>query len=504
MNIVDIMNKAIIWGRVSTTVQEIEAQVNELRLLALSKGYDDVYVIQSKGASAIKQNDLYREEVDLLLNTLKTNTEYKTVFVWEISRLARVESTFHLIKEFLVQNKIQLYVKNPELELLDSDGNEKLGVSLAFSMLATLARQEMSIKQARFKRGKTTAKAQGRFVGGKLAFGYVTDHNGYIKPQERDSETVRYIFNEYVNTDKGCNVIYKDVFKKGYLCRKVYKYSSMNSAIVRILKNRKYIGEDNYPQIVDKETFEKAQIKLSKRNKPRQKKHLFLSTGLLIDTDGYKYFGCYDKRAYKNEKTLQCVSLNGMDSIIWDAAIILNDFYQDGRIDELHEEYVRKFNEAIVEFGLKNEEVKDIEQQKEKLNTLFIRGRIRNELYESQYKELEKREIKLKGELAKCASQNEQLMFLIDSTSRASAELNNMSIEAIETSQIDDNGERYDIIHQVVEKALLRKIRRGEYIITIFNKVGYLKELEYHYISRGRTITITRDNENINMIKTHP
>ena len=104
------MDKAIIWGRVSTIQQEVESQVKELVEMAIRDGYkkSNLTIIKSEGASAIKQNELYVREVNKLISTLDNDSTIKCVYVWEVSRLARVELPFYTMKDYFVRNKISL------------------------------------------------------------------------------------------------------------------------------------------------------------------------------------------------------------------------------------------------------------------------------------------------------------------------------------------------------------------------------------------------------------
>lgn len=107
-----------------------------------------------------------------------------------------------------------------------------------------------------------------------------------IIPEE--AEIVKYIFNEYINTDKGTYLIAKDLNKKGY--KGINGKEFAGTTINGILHNRKYTGcyvankkytnkidkinrkndekdwivrENAFEAIIDKETFDKAQEKLN-------------------------------------------------------------------------------------------------------------------------------------------------------------------------------------------------------------------------------------------------
>ena len=95
--------KAIIWLRVSTNKQELDSQKHDLVELAKLEGYQEsqLIYIEGLGASAIKQDDLYKEIVDQLYSKLDSEP-IADVYIWEISRLARVESVFDEIRDRLI------------------------------------------------------------------------------------------------------------------------------------------------------------------------------------------------------------------------------------------------------------------------------------------------------------------------------------------------------------------------------------------------------------------
>ena len=189
--------KCIIWCRVSTVVQDIEAQKSEMIELAKLEGYDifDMLILESKGASAIKLNDLYKNEVNELIELINSRNDIKCVYVWEISRLARNEEFFYKMKNEIVSKKIQLRVKTPDLKLLNDDGTINAGQELALNIMVTLAKQEMELKKNRLQRGRQRMANMNKWIGGNLSFGYTYDKlSKEIIPNEEESKLVQYIF----------------------------------------------------------------------------------------------------------------------------------------------------------------------------------------------------------------------------------------------------------------------------------------------------------------------
>ena len=79
----------------------------------------------------------------------------------------------------------------------------------------------------------------------RLCYGY-TIRDGRLEIQEKEAENIRKIFKNYL----AGNALIKSADLAG-----VKKNSS---SVKRILTNKKYLGNEIYPKIIDRESFEKA------------------------------------------------------------------------------------------------------------------------------------------------------------------------------------------------------------------------------------------------------
>jgi DNA invertase Pin-like site-specific DNA recombinase len=183
---------------------------------------------------------------------LNNNQDCKTVFIWEISRLARTEKVLHSIKEWLVSRGVQLHIFDKRISLLQRDGSEDPNTGLIFSILGSFASQEAKQIKARFNRGKAANKELGRYNGGKMKYGYKTDGNGYFIPNESEAEIVKLTFEMYATGKYSHTSLTKELMERGYQLhlRKVTK----------ILQDKCYYGgtEIKYPPLVSKELFDKC------------------------------------------------------------------------------------------------------------------------------------------------------------------------------------------------------------------------------------------------------
>lgn len=161
------MKTAVILARVSTVTQDFERQINELKLFALSSGINVVKIFANK-ISGAKNND-ERSEIVELIQYVKENHVDK-VLVLEISRLGR--NTLEALKviELLNQEKICLFVKNYNIETLDSSGNVNPMAQFLITILLEVARMERTTIRQRMESGYALHIQNSGAVGRKTGY----------------------------------------------------------------------------------------------------------------------------------------------------------------------------------------------------------------------------------------------------------------------------------------------------------------------------------------------
>lgn len=86
----------------------------------------------------------------------------------------------------------------------------------------------------------------------RLCYGY-TIRDGKLEVQEKEAENIRKIFKNYL----AGNALIKSADLAGI--------KKNSSSVKRMLTNEKYLGNDIYPKIIDRESFEKAGQMLKER-----------------------------------------------------------------------------------------------------------------------------------------------------------------------------------------------------------------------------------------------
>ena len=420
------MKKCIIWCRVSTFAQEFERQKKELVEMAIKDGFEteNQIIIGSAGASAIKMNDIYKNEVNKLFETINTDEDVTTLYAWEISRLARNYLEFYKIYKLIEEKHLQLIIKIDNIRLLNDDGKKNPGSEIIMNIMMTFAKQEMETKKERFKSGKIQKASLGIWTGGKLSYGYTINEKKHIVINDLEAENVRYIFNSYI-AGKSQRQLAEEFYKKGV--------SITLSLINRILHNERYTGksfkfkydeldehnklkisnlERSYPKIISIEDFEKCQ-EISKKNNVKPKaKNIYYADGILICPDcggrcsvqktSYHCFNAHNKymkysiredSVDKEEKLKnQCtnklnLSVNVLDSLLWEQ-VKWREFssLQQTNLEEIanYELEIDKEKEKIEEA---NKHLIEVKKKKKRLAMTYTEGDIdKNDYYDLKSK----------------------------------------------------------------------------------------------------------------------
>ena len=473
------MANAIIWGRVSTTRQELEAQVNELIGYAVNDGYnrDKLVIIKSAGASARKQNDLYKQEVEELLSTLDSDSTINCVYVWEVSRLARAELPFYKMKDYFITHKVQLIVKTPEIHLLKKDGTVDLGQEVILNLLVTLAKQEMEIKEKRFARGKARNKAEGKYNGGRIKLGYMLDATKHFIINPETVDLVRRIFTAYVNNEKSVDGIYRELVDLGIYHPKP-NVTKGNKQMNAILKDRAYIGEGFYPRIISDEVFEAAQAKMATHPKRHKSSEIFFCASIMKDAEtGYTFIADKSSVAYGMHLTRPkyYLSINACDMLCWfHASFLYNGMLSTDRKTNTVE-YQQKVEENKTKVSVKLRQIEELKKQIDRAIEMNISQPIHfsTEKMNAKIASVEKEIGKLKQEIVDLETDNARMNEFLNGETKY--------VNFAEKDLTDEM--KKEIIDKVIEKILVHKTDDGKYRLQVINKVGYVDNSYWIYES---------------------
>ena len=202
--------KAVIYTRVSTSSQDYQRQLEELRDYASRMNYEVVGEYSEKISGAKRVSE--REQLTEVLNLAHT-THIDKILIYECSRLSRRAVDFLQITEELTELGISLYIHQNGLETLQPDGKPNPIAQLVLGILAQFNSMERNLIRSRMESGYKHYRANGGIVGRK---------NGYKKPDE-----VLLSENDEV----------RKLLKKGYSLRNIAKITGRSVNTIRKVQN---------------------------------------------------------------------------------------------------------------------------------------------------------------------------------------------------------------------------------------------------------------------------
>lgn len=145
------MDKVVILGRVSTDRQDYQRQINELQEYCDKVGWEvvNVFVNKVSGAKSIEE----RTELQQMIEYIKEN-EVSRVVCLEVSRLGRNTLESLKVIQILSEHKVSLFIKNYNLETLDSNGKPNPITSLITTILLEIAAMERQTIRERMQSGQ--------------------------------------------------------------------------------------------------------------------------------------------------------------------------------------------------------------------------------------------------------------------------------------------------------------------------------------------------------------
>lgn len=387
------MNKCIILSRVSTQQQTLEQQTELLIKRAKKDGYDEksMIIIEDK-ESAIKLSINEREGIKKLKSTISENEDVDAVYIFEISRLGRRMDVLIEMRDYFVNNQIQLFIYSNNMYLLDDKKQITSNGELVFTLFAQFAESEMKDKKIRMTRGKRYKRSQNKYIGGGLAFGYTTNEYDEIIIDSEKADIVRWIFNEY-ERGQSYRSIGKELIMRGDIVSENYYAATMfvSSTINRI----QYTGakiEDKYiyPQIISKVQFENCQDIAHNKRKPKSNiKNIYYCKNLLkskesgLSLSPAKGISMY---VLDNKDTGEklYMNMNLCDSLTWHVVKMnrLNNSTFNSRVER--EDATEKKNITEKKLNQCDVRIEKLKKEQDRVFNLYIKGKISENRYDEE------------------------------------------------------------------------------------------------------------------------
>ena len=256
---------AVIYARYSSDNQReesIEGQIRECTAFAEKNGITILRHYIDRACSAKTDNrPAFQEMVKDSGKKL-----FDMVIVWKLDRFARNRYDSARYKAQLKRNGVKVVSATEVI----SEGAEG---TILESVLEGYAEYYSADLSEKVIRGRTENALKCKFNGGTLPIGYVVDEEQHFQIDPLTAPFVLDVFKEY---DKGATMKeLRDWLNENGIRNKLGKPLNYNS-IQHMLKNRRYIGEyqyrdvlipDGIPAIVPKELFDRVQEKIEKNKK---------------------------------------------------------------------------------------------------------------------------------------------------------------------------------------------------------------------------------------------
>lgn len=461
--------KAIILSRVSTLNQSLEQQTKELVEIAKKDGYKekDLINIENK-ESAIKNDEEHRLGLVEMKEAILNDPSINCVYVREVSRIGRRYDVLTSIKAFFVSHKIQLVVcGNTRIELLDKDGNVTLLGGIMFEIACQTATQEMEDKKIRFAQGRAKAVAEGKAGQGKVLYGYTTDNKDKtIEINEEEAEIVRWVFNEYVTTQKSCRSIFIELVENG-TWERLTSYDTGGDKIRKMINNLAYSGNNHlnkqhnelkYKAIVTEELQQQAinKCQSARAMSKYSHKYVYYAKSLVKCTCGHTMIANLNTTCYVCPTCHRHHSLNYLDYVAWNEATVIKTLKmkEDSTVEKENAISSIADNNKKIDAATKRlEEIDELEVEIAS-TALMISNKEKREAFKTKKLEAVTDERKkLNQTLLKLKSDNKQLQQFLDDFNTNKKLASDMYLASVE-----DDKDRKEIINDAIESIRLEDI----------------------------------------------
>ena len=405
------MKTAVIYARYSSerqTDQSIESQLRVCNEYALR---NEILVVDTYIDKAMSGTNDNRRNFQRMLKDA-TKKAWDIVLVYRIDRFSRNKYEMAIHKKTLRDNGIKL------ISAMENIPDTPEGIILE-SLLEGMAEYYSAELSQKVKRGMVETRQKGHFPGGYLLFGYKVVNKKILIDEEK-AEIVKYVFSEYLN-GKTIKEVTQMLNDEGFYHRG--KKFDMN-VVNRMLRNTKYIGiythdgityTNTYPQIIDKNIFEKVNQKLDVNKYGKHNKDIvYLLKGKIIC--GYcghtisaetgtskagkvmRYYKCFGRK-HNNNCTKKTIRKEPLENLILNTITeIINEPNNINKLSELIYEYHQQLLEKQSKLKLLLKEKSETEKSIRNLVNAIENG-ISTKFTKERLEELETKLIDIDGKI---------------------------------------------------------------------------------------------------------
>jgi DNA invertase Pin-like site-specific DNA recombinase len=199
----------------------------------------------------------------MILDAKKHAFQY--VIVYKLDRFARNRYDSAVYKHKLKQNGVKV------LSAMESIGDNPESIILEAVLEASAEYYSVDLSQ-KIKRGSRDSAMKGQFVGGSVPFGYKNVDKHLVVDEEK-APIIKYVFEQYAAGVPKKDII-DELNARGWKSKVGKPFG--NTAFQTALKCEKYLGilrwndvviEGGCPALIDKDTFDKVQERISENKR---------------------------------------------------------------------------------------------------------------------------------------------------------------------------------------------------------------------------------------------
>lgn len=238
------LEKAYIYTRVSTEMQvdgfSLSAQKEDILKFAQFRNIQIVGEFSDEGKSGKSDK---RPEFMEMMDAIKTNKDgVKYVIVFKLSRFARNAADTLKNLQLMQDYGVNLICIKEGIDTSNATGK------LMVTVMSAVAEMELENIHSQTMAGRQQKAREGKWNGGFAPYGY-TINKGILEIVENEAETVRYIFELFVNENLGAMGVAKRLNAEGI--KKVVRQNGKHDYftadfIKKILDNPVYMGKIAY------------------------------------------------------------------------------------------------------------------------------------------------------------------------------------------------------------------------------------------------------------------
>lgn len=257
--------KAVIYARYSSDNQREESIEGQLRECKEFAEKNDIVIIGEYIDRALSAKTDNRPNFQKMIKDSYRKV-FDTVIVWKVDRFARNRYDSAHYKNILKKNGVKVVSAKEHI----SEGSEGIILEAMLEGYAEYYSVELAEK---INRGLTENALKGKLNGGGIPLGYNLTKEKKLVIDEETAPIVVEVFTRYADGEKMTDIA-KDLTMRGVKSK--YGNRITLNIIHHMLKNRRYLGEyrfrdivhpNAFPAIISEDLFDRVQKKMAKNQK---------------------------------------------------------------------------------------------------------------------------------------------------------------------------------------------------------------------------------------------